>query len=92
MVTSIEPGFYKNYEYGIRIENLTAVKKAKFDGFLEFETLTMVPIETRLIDPNMLENEELTWLNQYHEQVYQTLSPHLNKKEREWLMAKTNPL
>lgn len=63
MIVSIEPGFYKENSYGIRIENLAYIKKSpKHVGFLEFETLTRVPIDTKLIDESLLDDNELQWL------------------------------
>ncbi|SNS61586.1 aminopeptidase P family protein [Antarctobacter heliothermus] len=91
MILSNEPGFYREGAYGIRIENLIAVRPApKLDGqsvpqMLEFETLTWVPIDTRLIDVTLLTKAERTWLNDYHQQVYDTLSPHLDAATGQWL-------
>jgi len=98
MILSNEPGYYKEGEYGIRIESLVAVKQKEGTGqngsrpYYEFETLTMAPIDKRLIDPNMLSQAELDWLNGYHQQVFDTLAPHLDAKERTWLEDMTSPL
>ncbi|WP_235297978.1 aminopeptidase P family protein [Portibacter marinus] len=87
MVTTNEPGYYEEDQFGIRIENcLLTVKAGK--GFLKFETLTLFPIETDLILMPMLSREEVQWLNEYHSRVYERLSPHLNLKEKEWLKSK----
>ena len=92
MIVSNEPGFYKNEEYGIRIENLLLVKKSKFSGFLEFETLTLCPYEKDLIDCKDLANFQISWLNDYHSKVYKKLSKYLSKDIREWLYRKTEVL
>ncbi|MBP9791981.1 MAG: aminopeptidase P family protein [Rickettsiales bacterium] len=68
MILSIEPGFYKTKKYGIRIENLAYIKKStRLKGYLEFEVLTKVPIETQLVDFSLLTTEEKNWLNNYNE-------------------------
>ena len=91
MILSNEPGFYREGAFGIRIENLIAVQSApKLDGqtvpqMLEFETLTWVPIDTRLIDATLLTEAERNWLNNYHKQVYETLAPHLDAATGQWL-------
>ncbi len=97
MIQSIEPGYYKDGEYGIRIENLTVVCDAPDLGaegisFRRFETLTLCPIDTRLIETSLLDNKETAWLNDYHKKVRETLSPLLNAEEREWLEAATKPI
>ncbi|MGI6394262.1 MAG: aminopeptidase P family protein [bacterium] len=92
MVISNEPGYYEAGEYGIRIENLILVKEieeTKWGKFLGFEDLTMCPIDTRAVEPEMLLDEEKRWLNDYHKTVYQTLSPHLKKDEKSWLKKMT---
>ena len=88
MVTSNEPGLYLAGEYGIRIENLVLTVKAKtteFGDFYAFETLTLCPIDTRLIDSSLLSPEEIDWLNNYHQKVCEQLSPLLSEEEAEWL-------
>ena len=92
MVISDEPGMYRTGEYGIRIENLILVRKdsqTEFGEFYGFDTLTLCYIDTRLIIPSMLSVRERAWLNRYHQQVYEQLSPLLEEKEREWLKEKT---
>ena len=85
MVLSVEPGYYCEGKFGIRIENLVYVKNAKEKGFLNFVPLTFVPIDKRLIDKYLLSKEEILWLNNYHKQVYKLVAPHLNESERKWL-------
>lgn len=84
MIISNEPGYYKEGEYGIRIENLMVVKELN-NGYLAFETLTLVPIDKRLILPEMLSPDEQQWLDEYHKKVYQKLTPFLSEQERSWL-------
>lgn len=88
MVTSNEPGFYKEGEYGIRIENLVITKKANTDGFYDFKTITYFPIDTSLIDMSMMTEEETGWLNRYHRKVKEMLSPHLDEEHRNWMDKK----
>lgn len=89
MILSNEPGYYKDGEYGIRIENLVAVveKPASEHGkkWFAFETITCVPIDTRLVDTTLLTADERQWLNAYHEWVYASLSDLLESPVREWL-------
>ena len=89
MIVSNEPGFYKNGEYGIRIENLVLVKKSKTKNFLEFETLTMFPYEKNLIDKEMLNTQQKQWINNYHQSIYKNISPHLKSEEKVWLREKS---
>jgi Xaa-Pro aminopeptidase len=88
MLSSNEPGFYKIGAYGIRIENLVWCIPAPEPGFLQFETLTLFPIDTQLIDFKILTQEEKSWLQDYHQQVYRALSPLLRADEAAWLQAK----
>jgi len=95
MMISNEPGMYRTNEYGIRIENLVHVipaQKTEFGQFLQFETLTLFPIDTELIDVYMLENNEVEWIDDYHQKVYDTLSPYLNDNEKSWLENKCRPI
>lgn len=95
MLTSNEPGFYKADEYGIRIENLVLCKNAgsnEFGKWLKFEDLTLFPIDTRLIDLTQLNLREKKWLNDYHNRVYDALSPFLNSSEQKWLKEKTKAI
>ena len=92
-VISNEPGFYKTGEYGIRIENLiTVVESAKFPGFLEFETLTLAPIDTRLIDIDLMTAAERAWLDAYHQRVWQEIGPSLDGEVKDWLKTATSAL
>lgn len=84
MIISNEPGYYKEGEYGIRIENLVLVVD-KGQGFYGFETLTMVPIDPRLIEFSLLSEAEKDWLETYHDQVTSAVSGYLTKEERLWL-------
>lgn len=92
MVTSNEPGLYKAGEYGIRTENILLVvegeKTQQFGDFLEFETLTLFPYDTRLIDLSMLTPEEVQQVNYYHAMVLERLTPYLNEEEAAWLKTK----
>lgn len=92
MLTSNEPGFYLEGKYGIRTENLVICQNAKktaFGQFMEFETITFVPIEREAIIPEMLSAKELAWLNEYHRQVYEKVAPLVNDEERAWLFEAT---
>ncbi len=92
MVMSDEPAMYRAGEYGIRTENMVLIRKdseTEFGTFLGFETLTLCYIDTRLVIPSMLSVREHAWLNKYHQQVYETLSPHLTEEEKAWLKEKT---
>jgi Xaa-Pro aminopeptidase len=97
MILSNEPGYYKAGAYGIRIENLVLVVEAAAAPGAEkplnaFETLTLAPIDRRLIVANMLTPEETEWLDGYHARVAQTLSPLVDAETRAWLAAATRPL
>lgn len=95
MVTSNEPGLYRDGKWGVRIENLLACvpyKDGEFGEFLQFETLTLCPIDTRIILPKLLDDKELDWLNSYHKQVRDKLSPLLDGEAKAWLLARTEPL
>lgn len=84
MILSNEPGFYKNGEYGIRIENLMLIEKSD-EKFLQFRTLTLAPIDHNLIDFKMLTHPEKKWLHNYHAKVLEKMSDKLEKKNRIWL-------
>lgn len=95
MVTSNEPGLYRPGQWGIRIENLvlaTAHESTEFGDFLRFETLTLCPIDTRCISVEMLSNEELAWLNDYHAEVRRRLQGLVSGDALAWLMCRTEPL
>ena len=85
MILSNEPGYYKKGHYGIRIENLLYIKKNKKN--LKFENLTLVPIETDLINYNLLSKSERNYLFNYHLNIYSKYYKFLNKKERSWLAS-----
>ena len=103
MITSIEPGLYRPGKWGIRIENLvlnvpaslpTSVPDAanEFGEFLEFETLTLCPIDTRCIARELLRQEEVDWLNAYHATVFERLAPLVGGDARAWLQQHTLPI
>ncbi len=95
MITSDEPGVYIEGEFGIRIENLTVCvekNKTEFARFLGFDVLTLVPYDRDLIDCDMLTEEEIKVIDEYHEQVYQKLAAFFDKKIRLWLRDITRPL
>lgn len=91
-VISNEPGYYKEGEYGIRIENLLHVVESESDDYLEFETLTLAVIDTRLIDNNLLTKAEVAWLNDYHARVFKQTAPKLDDTVRAWLENATKPI
>jgi len=88
MIISNEPGYYKEDAYGIRIENLVLVKDGKGDN-LSFETISFCPLDKNLIVFDMLTLDEIKWINTYHAQVFEKLSPHLDEVHRAWLQEKT---
>ena len=90
MTVTDEPGIYLEGKFGVRIENtllVTPYKETQFGQFLQFESLTLCPIDTTPIVKELLLQEEIDWLNQYHQNVLATLSPHLDDEEKEWLKA-----
>ncbi len=89
-ILSNEPGYYKAGEYGIRIENLIVVRDAeRHQGYLEFETLTLAPIETRLIEQSLMTSAEIDWLNDFHARVWTEIGPLVSGPVKEWLKAAT---
>jgi Xaa-Pro aminopeptidase len=96
MIISNEPGYYKEGAYGIRIENLLVVEPRAIRGaertMYGFETLTLAPIDRRLIVKDMLTADEVAWLDAYHARVAAALSPELDDEARAWLKAATAPL
>jgi Xaa-Pro aminopeptidase len=100
MIISNEPGFYKEGAYGIRIENLVTVidtgkKDADGKALLGFKTLTMAPIDRNLIEPSLLTDDELKWLNDYHAEVRKNLLPQLEKIDPQaaaFLSKSTDPI
>lgn len=92
MTVTDEPGLYLAGKFGVRIENTLIVKdfiETEFGKFLQFESLTLCPIDLDCADLDMLTAEEKQWLNDYHEMVYEKLSPLLNDEEKEWLKTNT---
>ncbi len=95
MLFSNEPGVYKPGRHGIRIENSILVReeeKTEFGQFLGFETVTFLPYEAKAIVLSELSDDEIDWINAYHEAVYTKLSPLLNDEERAWLKEKTQAI
>ncbi len=91
MIISNEPGFYKEGEYGIRIESLLLAQVSE-DNELYFETITLAPIDKNLIVIDMLNDEEINWVNDYHVRVFETLSPLLDQPIVDWLKIATSKL
>ena len=100
MILSNEPGYYEDGNFGIRIENLMAVVESdtnfklgpKDQKMLTFETLTMIPIQKRMIDVSILTDAEIEWINQYHSNVLEKVSPFLSEVELNWLREETSPI
>lgn len=95
MTVTDEPGIYLPDRFGVRIENTMIVEKYKtteFGEFLQFDALTLCPIDTAPIDVSMLSDEEVEWLNCYHRRVYDAIAPHVSMDEREWLREATKEI
>ncbi|OQR77576.1 xaa-Pro aminopeptidase 1-like, partial [Tropilaelaps mercedesae] len=99
MFSSIEPGYYKEDEFGIRTENVAVIVPAKTDfekPFLTFETVTLVPVQSSLLDPSMLSKEEIEWINSYHEQCRIVVGKLLEETGKDaalqWLLRQTQPI
>lgn len=92
MILSNEPGFYRTDSHGIRIENLLVVRSSKAEGFLEFETLTLAPIDRRAIDKRLLTGEECAWVDAYHARVLREIGPMVESDAKAWLRRMTEPL
>ncbi|MDR0894307.1 MAG: aminopeptidase P family protein [Prevotellaceae bacterium] len=95
MLVSDEPGIYQEGSHGIRTENLLLAVPAgegSFGNYLRFEAVTLCPICTKGVLKEMMTDEEIAWLNDYHHTVYEKLAPHLNKEEQIWLENKCTPL
>jgi len=97
MITTIEPGVYMVNRFGIRLENVVLVVKdenhsSQGSNFYKFETLTLCPIDLKLIKKEILDQEEILWLNAYHKRVRQILSPLVNNQEKDWLAKSTRPI
>ncbi|WP_201598578.1 aminopeptidase P family protein [Psychrobacter vallis] len=98
MISSNEPGLYREGKWGIRIENLVvntrvaSPTETEFGDFLHFETITYCPIDTRLIEPSLLDQVEIDWLNEYHRQVYAELKDRVDGAAFEWLTERTKAI
>jgi Xaa-Pro aminopeptidase len=99
MITSVEPGLYRPGRWGIRIENLVlavpagaATADGEFGEFLEFETLSLCPIDTRCIERGLLRDDEAAWLDAYHVEVRARLAPLVDGAALDWLVERTAPL
>jgi Xaa-Pro aminopeptidase len=98
MITSVEPGVYRPGQWGVRIENLVMNAPARtpegdtFAEMLEFETLTLCPIDTRCVDRSLLRADEVAWLDAYHATVRERLAPRVQGEALSWLLERTRPL
>ncbi len=92
MITSNEPGFYKEEEYGIRVENLMVTVPSEHEGFLEFETVTLYPIDLKMIDEAIFSKKEKAWLNKYHYHVLKEVGPYLEGDVKSWFELKCRPM
>jgi Xaa-Pro aminopeptidase len=95
MITSNEPGIYRPGQWGVRIENLVLNVQGdlgEFGEFLRFETLTLCPIDTRLIERTLMRPDEIGWLNAYHDEVRRRVSPHVSGAAAQWLQERTTPI
>jgi Xaa-Pro aminopeptidase len=95
MLISDEPAIYREGEYGIRIENLILCfedEETEFGKFLKFETVSLCYIDKSLIEISLLDQKEINWLNSYHAEVYDKLSPYFSGEEKEWLKEKTGEI
>ncbi|MEA3118081.1 MAG: Xaa-Pro aminopeptidase, partial [Paraburkholderia sp.] len=95
MITSVEPGIYRPGRWGVRIENLVlnrAAGETEFGNFLDFETLTLCPIDARCIALELMRDDERAWLNAYHETVRARVSPHVEGDAKAWLETRTQAI
>jgi Xaa-Pro aminopeptidase len=96
MIISNEPGYYAAGAFGIRIENLLAVEPKAIEGgerpMLGFETLTLAPIDLSLVEPKLMDPDEIAWLDGYHARVRKVLSPRVDASTRAWLVKATRRL
>jgi len=95
MITSNEPGIYRPGKWGVRIENLllnVAAEPSEFGEFLRFETLTLCPIDTRLIDRALMRADEIGWLNAYHQEVRRRVGPLVSGAAAQWLIERTQAI
>lgn len=98
MFTSIEPGYYKDNDFGIRIEDIAVIVPAQTKyghNYLTFDTVSLVPYDRKLIDTSLLSSEQLQWLNKYYETIRRLMSPELDKQglheEKDWMLKNTEP-
>lgn len=95
MIVTIEPGIYREGEHGVRTENMVLVvedEMNEYGQFMKFETITLCPISLRGIKTDILTGHERAWLNNYHQRVFETLSPKLDQEERDWLRENTHSI
>jgi Xaa-Pro aminopeptidase len=96
MIVSNEPGYYRDSAFGMRCENLQVVRECEDSigetPMLEFETLTLVPFDTRLLDTALMDANEIDWLNHYHQRVAETIGPFLQGAEKSWLTEATRSI
>jgi Xaa-Pro aminopeptidase len=95
MILTNEPGIYKEGKHGIRTENMMLVVEAEeteFGKFMKFEPITYCPIDLEGLKTELLTSKEKQWLNSYHEDVYNKLSPYLNEDEKVWLEGQTREI
>lgn len=92
MVITIEPGIYREGKHGVRTENMVLViedEKTEYGQFLRFEPISYCPISIKGINPELLTEQEILWINNYHSKVYERLSPYIDSEEKEWLKKNT---
>ena len=95
MLTADEPAIYRAGEYGFRTENLLLCvddRETEYGRFFRFDTVTLCYIDSTLIEKELMTDEEISWLNNYHHGVFEKLSPHLDSNIKEWLRDKCKPL
>ncbi len=97
MILSNEPGYYRTDAYGIRIENLVLVRSCDDlpdaeRPMLEFETLTLAPIDLALVEPELMTAAEIAWLDAYHARVRDAIGPQLDGEAVDWLVSATRPI
>jgi Xaa-Pro aminopeptidase len=92
MIVSNEPGYYRDGAFGMRCENLQVVRESEQTPMLEFETLTLVPFDARLVVKDLMDAEELAWLDDYHRRVADAIGPLLQDADRDWLQNATRPV
>lgn len=95
MFITIEPGVYTEGSHGVRTENAVVVVKdiqTEYGQFYRFDTFTLVPIDTSCLDLELMTDDELQWLNDYHQTVYQQVAPLVSERAKNWLEQKTQPV